>query len=465
MAQDQTPDKEQVLIARNNETGQTGAVAGLNEDGTPIMKDVKTASLGDLVKFNIRQNPIEAFLSNFMRQCKNPSLFGFFKADAETFDKVGPVMAEMLKDPEANKDLLAPAKVELPSQEESKKESHYKAIDPDKVDWEELGTRWGIDRKSLDESGDLREMLYNRKSGLVTVTPTLFGEKYTLAARLSFRTDPDGSVKVIPHFICRQPRLDEEFKGMTFTEEDKANLRNTGNLGRVADLTDSATGEKVPSYVSIDRYTNEIVSVPVKDVYVRDTIGQTKLTMQEVEELKSGKALPPKRISGKNGKEYTVTLQISADRRDVEFVPKGAKKQKQSQSQDGAPKVKTNTWLTKDGTLKHLSQWDHIPLTEQQQKDYESGGVAVLTNRVDKKGNPCTLYLWYNPEKQRAEAVPDDPRQGKTIAPSNESRVQTAVNNDGKTNEATKGIKEPLDKGQTAPKDSKQKKQSKGRKM
>lgn len=270
---------------------------------------------------------------------------------------------------------------------------------------------------------------------------------------------------MVPHFICRQPRLDEEFKGITFTDEDKANLRNTGNLGRVAELTDSATGEKVPSYVSIDRYTNEIVSVPVKDVYVRDTIGQTKLTMQEVEELKSGKALPPKRISGKNGKEYTVTLQISADRRDVEFVPKGAKKQKQSQTQDGTPKVKTNTWLTKDGTLKHLSQWDHIPLTEQQQKDYESGGVAVLTNRVDKKGNPCTLYLWYNPEKQRAEAVPDDPRQGKTIAPSNESRVQTAVNNEGKTNEATKGVKEPLDKGQTAPKDSKQKKQSKGRKV
>ena len=78
MAQDQTPDKEPVLIARNNETGQTGAVAGLNEDGTPIMKDVKTASLGDLVKFNIRQNPIEAFLSNFMRQCKvQPSAIAY----------------------------------------------------------------------------------------------------------------------------------------------------------------------------------------------------------------------------------------------------------------------------------------------------------------------------------------------------------------------------------------------------
>jgi|GEM_PF-5965642 len=33
MAKDQ--NLEEVLIARNNDTGQVGAVTGLNEDGTP----------------------------------------------------------------------------------------------------------------------------------------------------------------------------------------------------------------------------------------------------------------------------------------------------------------------------------------------------------------------------------------------------------------------------------------------
>lgn len=33
MAQDQTNEKDQVLIARNNETGETGAVKGLKQDG------------------------------------------------------------------------------------------------------------------------------------------------------------------------------------------------------------------------------------------------------------------------------------------------------------------------------------------------------------------------------------------------------------------------------------------------
>ncbi len=167
-------------------------------------------------------------------------------------------------------------------------------------------------------------MLYNRKSKLVTVTPTFGGEKFQIDARLSFRTDAAGNVKVVPHFIHREPKLDQEFEGYKFTKEDKDALRYTGNLGKVVELT-GANGEKVPSYVSLDRLTNEIVSVPVKDVYIRDTVGQTKLTIPEVMQLKEGKALPPKEIEGKNGQKYTVVLQVSADRKGIEFVTRRRK--------------------------------------------------------------------------------------------------------------------------------------------
>ena len=43
MAQDL--NQEEVLIARNNETGKVGAVTGLNKDDTPKMTDVKSAKL------------------------------------------------------------------------------------------------------------------------------------------------------------------------------------------------------------------------------------------------------------------------------------------------------------------------------------------------------------------------------------------------------------------------------------
>ncbi len=360
MAQDLNNQQEEVLIARNNQTGQVGVVTGLNEDGTPKMTaDVISAKLSELVKFTKGQNPMEAFLSNFMRQCKNPTTFGFFKVPADRFDSVGVAMGDLIKDPEKNAAMLKDFKVDMPQlsqsaeqsqpaqqatpqppavpQQEAKPEGtqqtekRHTSIDESKIDWANLKKKWGIDRDALEKSGDLREMLYNRKSQLVTVTPTFAGEKFPIEARLSFRTDKDGNVKVVPHFIHREPKLNEEFEGHTFTKEDKAALRATGNLGRVVELTDKATGQKVPSFVSVDRLTNEIVSVPVKDVFIKDTIGQTKLTMAEISELKTGKDLPPKEITDKNGKTYNVVLQVSADRKGVEFVPGGVRRQEQQE--------------------------------------------------------------------------------------------------------------------------------------
>lgn len=467
---EQNPNVEEVLIARNNETGQVGAVTGLNEDGTPKMADVKSAKLSDLIKFQKGQNPLEAFMSNFIRQCKNPSTFGFFRVPADRYDSVGTVIADLAKDQEKNAGMLKDQKVDLsefsseqksdvkqetPAETQSQK---YSAIDESKIDWQMLKDKWGIDREALEKSGDLREMLYNRKSQLVTVTPTFGGEKFSIDARLSFRTDEQGNVKVVPHFIHKEPRLDQSLNGYEFSKEDKATLRATGNLGKVVELTDPKTGEKVPSFVSIDRYTNELVSVPVKDVFIKDTIGQTKLSMAEIMQLRQGKALPPKQITSANGKTYTVVLQVSADRKGVEFVPGAVRKQEQSEknSQEQGQQQKQNgNWLTKDGKIKPITKWAGVPMTEQQQKDYTDGKVVEMANMVDKQGQPCTVYLQFNPEKQRPFASLNDPR----VKIAEESRTQKAVNNDGLTNEATKNIGDPLQKGQTQPKDDAQMKQ------
>ena len=177
-----------MLIARNNQTGQVGAVTGLNEDGTPKMTaDVISAKLSELVKFTKGQNPVEAFLSNFMRQCKNPTTFGFFKVPADRFDSVGVAMGDLIKDPEKNAAMLKDFKVDMPQQSQSAEQSQpaqqatqqppvvpqqeaktegtqqtekrHTAIDESKIDWANLKKKWGIDRDALEKSGDLREML------------------------------------------------------------------------------------------------------------------------------------------------------------------------------------------------------------------------------------------------------------------------------------------------------------------
>ena len=485
--------QEEVLIARNNETGQVGAVTGVNDDGTPKLTDVKSSKISDLIKFSKGQNPIEAFLSNFLRQVNNPSTFGFFKVPADRYESVGHAMADFIQEPEKNAEILKDFKVDVPQtqQTEVKEESPAQEvaheeppketdavkyqkpepIDGSKVNWDDLKAKWGLDRSLLSDS-DVSNMLNNKKSKLVTLNPTMFGESFELKARLSFRANPDGTVSLRPHFITTEPNLSEEFKGVKFSKYDREMLEKTGNLGRVVELTD-ANGNKVPSFVSIDRDTKELVSVHVNSIYVPPKIGNTEFTPKDIGILKSGKQLL-KDYTDKNGNTYPVVLQCSAANQNIEFVPranrlfltekkeqaeeKAAQKEHHSENPSQEQIEKKGNWLLPNGEIKPIGKWKDYHFTEEQKSDY-AAGKSVKAEVTDDKGQKATVYVKFNPEKGRPIPYKSDPDLAQTVTPADESKTQMAVNNDGKANEATKNIAEPLSKGQVAPKDEDQQKQ------
>ena len=49
---------------------------------------------------------MDSFFRNFFRQCKEPSRFGFYRIAADQVENLLGVMKELLKDPEANKDMI-----------------------------------------------------------------------------------------------------------------------------------------------------------------------------------------------------------------------------------------------------------------------------------------------------------------------------------------------------------------------
>ena len=118
-----------------------------------------------------------------------------------------------------------------------------------------------------------------------------------------------------------------------------------------------------------------------------------------------------------------------------------------------------NTWTNADGSIRPISKWSGVDFTEQQKADYVAGKAVKLENVTDKQGFHATMYIRFNPEKGRPYRYDTNPDNAQKVAPSNESRTQVAVNSEGKTNEATKNLKEPLRKGQTAPKDTAQQQQ------
>ena len=535
MVQKKKSDEQDVLVVRDEKTGEISVVAGLSRDGTPKRAPAKAENTSDFLRFDRNSDLMDSFFRNFFRQCKEPSRFGFYRIAADQVENLLGVMKELLKDPEANKEILSAHKVDTSNYEKEAKQSEGQAketassddasktqantekenvsseqtnekendmeqkpeqtateqqaqtapgvkqnlISGNDVNLQELGAKYGIDFNSMNEK-DMKALLNYGKTGLVIVKPTFGGEQIEIQARLSFRKDDNDQLQLVPHFVRNEPKLDVAYKGYTFTPEDKKNLLQNGNLGKVVDFPDKNTGELRPHFISIDRLTNEIVDIPTNKVRIPDTIGKTPITKDDKRVLYSGIPLR-KEIELANGRKFTPLLQVNVEQRGVEFVP-GSTRQAQGQKQNGDKKQTAdkqeqkaegdaggqkkqqdpNHWLNEDGTIRRLNTYFKKELTEQQKDDYVAGKTIEIKEVPNKNGSGIyTAYVKFDFDKMQPRSYRNNPdlKQAKEQIPTNENKTQVAVNEQGKTNEATKHTKEPLKPGQSAPKNEKQQKE------
>ena len=481
----QKPDKD-VLIVTDNKTGERGVVTGMNSIGNPIKMPVRKEYSQSFLQFDKNGNALDNFFTNFVRQCKEPTRFGFTKTTTGALERLFAGSEEAKAEIEGesinpsnyinnkNKKKMEqnPNNENAAQQQENKHQ--YQPIDETKVNWADIQQKWGVTRDQLEQSGDLNKMLNYGKSNLITVHPTFGGEQLETAARLSFKKNEDGSVSLVPHLIRKEANLEQEYKGHTFSDADKSALKNYGNMGRVVDLVD-ANGKPVPSIISIDRQTNEITDLPVRRLRIPEKIGNTELTQQERELLRAGLPLKNKEIELANGRKFTATLQANVEEKGIEFVPRG-NRQRNSQEQrqdgnqqtegqaqgadgDGTQRQRRPQWTDENGNIKPIGKWKTVEFTDQQKRDYLEGKTIKLDGVPDKQGVPSTMWLKFSPEKGRPLTYTTDPDKAVSQTPASESQTQAAVNSEGKTNEQTKGVKEPLQQGQNAPKDTKQQEQ------
>ena len=535
MVQKKKSDEQDVLVVRDEKTGEISVVAGLSRNGTPKRAPAKAENTSDFLRFDRNSDLMDSFFRNFYRQCKEPSRFGFYRIAADQAENLLGVMKELLKDPEANKEILSAHKVDTSNYEKEAKQSEGQAketassddasktqantekenvsseqtnekendmeqkpeqtateqqaqtapgvkqnlISGNDVNLQELGAKYGIDFNSMNEK-DMKALLNYGKTGLVIVKPTFGGEQIEIQARLSFRKDDNDQLQLVPHFVRNEPKLDVAYKGYTFTPEDKKNLLQNGNLGKVVDFPDKNTGELRPHFISIDRLTNEIVDIPTNKVRIPDTIGKTPITKDDKRVLYSGIPLR-KEIELANGRKFTPLLQVNVEQRGVEFVP-GSTRQAQGQKQNGDKKQTAdkqeqkaegdaggqkkqqdpNHWLNEDGTIRRLNTYFKKELTEQQKDDYVAGKTIEIKEVPNKNGSGTyTAYVKFDFDKMQPRSYRNNPdlKQAKEQIPTNENKVQVAVNEQGKTHEATKHTKDPLSPGQSAPKNEKQQKE------
>ena len=453
--------EDRTEVKNANEMGKLSVVSGIDDKGKLQTTEAKDVHQAAFLKFNNKDGLLKNFMTNFLKQFNEPSRFGLYKVVANNVEQGVASLHTMLQNREKpeNKQQLADSQVRF--DDFLPKQKNATAIDESKIDWKQLDNL-GLTRERLEQSGELAKMLNWQKSNLVTIAIPMGDTTIYTDARLAFRTDGEGNIGLAVHPLRKEPQLDFPYMGHKFSPNEKEQLLTTGNLGKTIEITPK-NGEPFAAYVSIDPQTNELIALRADRVNIPKEIKGVTLTDAQYKDLVEGKAVKVEGMTAKSGKPFNATLQVNAEKKGIEFIfenKQGLKERQQHSQQQGAPHKLCG-----------------LELSDKQREALDSGRTLYLKNMMDKEGQPFNAYVKMDKEQNRPRFYkwnPDKKQETgkeKVVAVAEEHKTQVAVNNDGKTNESTKNVNEPLKSGQTQPtavqkqKLEEKKQQRRGRKM
>lgn len=452
--------EDRTEVKNEKEMGKLSVVSGIDDKGNLQTTEATATNQAAFLKFNSKDGLLKNFMSNFLKQFNDPTRFGLYKVLSNNVEQGVDNLRTLLQSREKPESKQQLTEVGVPFEDYLPRQKNTTAIDPEKVDWKQLDNL-GLSREQLEQSGELDKMLNWQKSDLITIAIPMGDTTIYTDARLAFRTDGEGNIGLAIHPLRKEPQLDFPYMGYKFSPEEKEQLLTTGNLGKTIEVTPKS-GEPFTAYVSIDPQTNELVALCADRVNIPKEIKGVTLSDQQYKDLVEGKAVKVEGMTAKSGKSFNATLQVNAERKGIEFIfdnNRGFKERQQQTQQQGAPRKLCG-----------------LELSEKQREALNNGRALYLKNMVDKEGNSFNAYVRMDKEKNRPFFYRYNPdksqKNGKVEAVAEEHKTQVAVNNHGKTNEATKNVKEPLKTGQTQPtaaqkqkQDENKQKKNRGRKM
>ena len=452
--------EDRTEVKNEQEVGKLSVVSGVDDKGNLKTTEAIAANQAAFLKFNNKDGLLKNFMTNFLKQFNNPTHFGLYKVLADNVEQGVDNLRTMLQNREKLESKQQLAEIGVSFDDYLPQKKNTTAIDPEKVDWKMLDD-FGLSRERLEQGGELEKMLNWQKSNLITIAVPLGDTTIYTEVRLAFRTDDSGNIGLAIHPLRKEPQLDFPYMGYKFSPEEKEALLTTGNLGKTIEVTPK-NAEPFSAYVSVDSQTNEIIALRADRVNIPKEIKGVTLSDAQYKDLVEGKAVKVEGMTAKSGKSFDALLQVNAEKKGIEFIfdnNRGFKERQLQTQQQGAPHKLCG-----------------LELSDKQREALDSGRTLYLKNMVDKQGQPFNAYVRMDKEQNRPRFYkwnPDKKQETgkeKVVAVAEEHKTQIAVNNHGKTNEATKNVKEPLKTGQTQPtaeqkQDENKQKKSRGRKM
>lgn len=402
-----------ILLVLDKKKNRIEAVKGVDDDGNLQTADPKKSSLLDFMRVD-KGDAVSNFFSNFWRRLNDPISFRFFRAPEIDMNEVAKKLQKAIDNPtpEGNK-LLDALEIKYENKLNQKNmgtnqtaESAAQATETkpvykynvDQIDWTSV-EKLNLNRALLEKNGQLDKLLKGYKTdGTYSIQGNFDGVVMKGDARLSLRKVKDSDqVEVLVHGVRVAPDLKGQFYGHVFTPEDRDNLKKTGNMGRVAELTNYSDGSKVKSLISIDKLTNEIVSFPVELIKISEKFGGVKLSSEQKAELLEGKpVLVEGMVNTKTGEVFNQELQYNADAKKLVFV--GQSEGQQHAQANGIP-----------------DEFRGKVIDEKDKKLLEDGEVIYVKGIVNKEATRIyDGYVWQNKETGKLEFDFENPNRDKT---------------------------------------------------
>ena len=454
--------EDRTEVKNEAEVGKLSVVSNIDEKGMLKTSPAEEVNQGNFLKFNSRDGLLKNFMENFLKQFNKPKHWGLYKVLADNVGQGIENLKTMLQNKQNPDNQQKIKDIQLNFEDYLPQQKNATAINPERVDWKMLETL-GLSKEKLEQSGELDKILNWQKTNLLPIAIPVGDITIHTEARLAFRTDEEGKISLAVHSLRKEPQLDFPYMGHKFSNEEKETLLATGNLGKTIEVMPK-NGEPFSAYISIDPQTNELIALRADRISIPQEIKGVTLSDGQYKDLVEGKAVKVEGMTSKNGKSFDATLQVNAEKKGIEFIfgnrtslqERKVQNQELGQSHEGVPHKLCG-----------------LELSYKQREALDNGRTLYLKNMVDKEGNPFNAYVRMDKEQNHPRFYKWNPDKkqdnGKVEAIAEGNKTQVAVNNYGKTNEATKDLKEPLKSQQTQPTEAQQAKQEqkakRGRKM
>ena len=444
--------EDRTEVKNEAEVGKLSVVSNIDEKGMLKTSPAEEVNQGNFLKFNSRDGLLKNFMENFLKQFNKPKHWGLYKVLADNVGQGIENLKTMLQNKQNPDNQQKIKDIQLNFEDYLPQQKNATAINPERVDWKMLETL-GLSKEKLEQSGELDKILNWQKTNLLPIAIPVGDITIHTEARLAFRTDEEGKISLAVHSLRKEPQLDFPYMGHKFSNEEKETLLATGNLGKTIEVMPK-NGEPFSAYISIDPQTNELIALRADRISIPQEIKGVTLSDGQYKDLVEGKAVKVEGMTSKNGKSFDATLQVNAEKKGIEFIfgnrttlqERKVQNQDLGQSHEGVPHKLCG-----------------LELSYKQREALDNGRTLYLKNMVDKEGNPFNAYVRMDKEQNRPRFYkwnPDKKQDNEKVeAIAEGNKTQVAVNNYGKSNEATKDLKEPLKYQQTQPTEAQQAKQ------